>query len=275
MQDYGQILLDHLLRYALIATVDVLVMYLQQFWKTVKQVETLNNPFITPVNIKVIKIFMHRVGYQGVVDKGKKRNQSVRGISSPRKSLKVTIRKNKQSTTPIPPPGDDKERDEMAEETFLSLTLYKTALAAEAQENIAKVQEKLEEEEIERWIEPESQKKNPKVVVDDNVTKKKDDDVEKTNDATEEKDNDDHTDHTLVGTHTTGSMETKNEQMQTPIPIPNQSPRKQLSSDKTISEELTATVSPTSATTSKSKSKREFTSNKTKILPESIAGMCR
>ncbi|GJV37621.1 retrovirus-related pol polyprotein from transposon TNT 1-94 [Tanacetum coccineum] len=51
-----------------------------------------------------------------------------------------------QSITSIPPPGDDRERDEIAEATLLSLTLYKTALVAEAQENIAKVQEKLEED---------------------------------------------------------------------------------------------------------------------------------
>ncbi|GJY62982.1 hypothetical protein Tco_0464442 [Tanacetum coccineum] len=46
----------------------------------------------------------------------------------------------KQSTTPIPPPSDDRERDEITEATLLSLTLHKTALAAEAQENVAKVQ---------------------------------------------------------------------------------------------------------------------------------------
>ncbi|GKG55177.1 hypothetical protein Tco_0563164, partial [Tanacetum coccineum] len=59
---------------------------------------------------------------------GKKRKQSVGETSSPRKSFKVTIRQKNQSTTPIPPPGDDREMDEMAEETLLSLTLYKTAL---------------------------------------------------------------------------------------------------------------------------------------------------
>nr|GEX52294.1 hypothetical protein [Tanacetum cinerariifolium] len=136
-------------------------------------------------------------------------------------------------------------------------------------------------------IEPRSHKEHSKNVNDDEIEKekkddnkddKKDDDVEKTNKVVEEKDNDDHTDHTLVGSHATVSMETRNEQMQIPIPTPNRSPKKDLSYDNTISEELMATVSPTTATTSKhsskSKSKREFTSNKTKILPGSIAGMC-
>ncbi|GJY19746.1 hypothetical protein Tco_0391237 [Tanacetum coccineum] len=135
-------------------------------------------------------------------------------------------------------------------------------------------------------IEPESHKENLEVVDEDEVNDKVKQDVKKvmmleTNQMTaaKEKDNDDHIDHTLFGTHVTGSMETRNEQMQTPIPTPTRSPREDLSSDKTISEELMAKVSPTTATTSKdsskSKSKKVFTSNKTKILLESIAGMCR
>ncbi|GJR78700.1 hypothetical protein Tco_0149485 [Tanacetum coccineum] len=86
----GQILLDHPLSYALTATVDVPAVYLQQFWKIVRKVpdtedtiifkldnqeiiyiidmfhntlqlpvETLENPFVAPVNIEIIKSFMH------------------------------------------------------------------------------------------------------------------------------------------------------------------------------------------------------------------------
>nr|GEV84532.1 retrovirus-related Pol polyprotein from transposon TNT 1-94 [Tanacetum cinerariifolium] len=337
-------------------------------------VETPDNPFIAPVNIKVIEFFMQKVGYQGVVDKistfytkflaqpwhtmfkkknvityprftkliiadlmkkypsipkrldkdyhsikddislvsvysignvatadyteyetGKKRKQSAGETSSPRKSLKVTIRKKKQNTTSIPPPSDDRERDKIAKVTLLSLTLHKTALATEAQENVVKVQENLVEEEIEKIvkgeedeesyasefvdsmfndddsgtrIDPESHKENPEVVDDDDVTKniddkkdeyeEKDDNFEKTGDAAKKKDNDDHTDHTLVETHAMGSMETRNEQIQTLIPTQSRSPRKDLSSDKTISEELTTTISPTTATTSKCKSKKDL-----------------
>ncbi|GJV79151.1 hypothetical protein Tco_1515021, partial [Tanacetum coccineum] len=96
----GKILLDHPLRYALTATADVPVVYLQQFWWTVSKVpgpedtikfmlntqefiytvdmfqdilylpkETPENPFVAPVNIETIKAYMNRVGYQGVVDK--------------------------------------------------------------------------------------------------------------------------------------------------------------------------------------------------------------
>ncbi|GKE93823.1 hypothetical protein Tco_1574918, partial [Tanacetum coccineum] len=96
----GKILLDRLLSYALTATDDVPVVYLQQFWRIVSKVpdngdtikfmldtkeftytvdmfrvtlylpvETPENPFLAPVNIQTIKAFMNRVGYQGVVDK--------------------------------------------------------------------------------------------------------------------------------------------------------------------------------------------------------------
>nr|GEX70694.1 copia protein [Tanacetum cinerariifolium] len=176
----------------------------------------------------------------------------------------------------------------------------------EAQENIAKLQGKRDEEEIEKMVEGEedeelyvsefvdsmlnddvddfgtkialrSHKEKPEVVDDDDKDNKKDEndkkdnDIEKADDAAEKKDNDGQTDHTLVKTHEMGSMETKNEQMQTPILTPTRSRRNDLSSDKTISEELTANVPPTTATiskrSSKSKSKKGFTSNKTKILP--------
>ncbi|GKA29113.1 hypothetical protein Tco_0715358 [Tanacetum coccineum] len=177
-----------------------------------------------------------------------------------------------------------------------------------------KVQEKLAEEEIEKMvegekdeelyesefansilndndddsgtrIEPGSHKENPEVVDDDNVNKiekknddRKDETMEKTDDA-KEKDNDDHTDHSLIEPQETGSKEIRNEKTQTPIFTPIRSPRKDLSSDKTISEELTTTVSPTIATTSKDLStprrKKISISYKTKIPPGSIAGMCR
>ncbi|GJT34192.1 hypothetical protein Tco_0924611 [Tanacetum coccineum] len=122
---------------------------------------------------------------------GKKRKQSTREISSP---------------TSVPPPSDEKEIDEIAEATLLSLTLHKTVLADEAQE-------KLEEEEIEKMvkveedkesytsefvdsmfnnnddfgtrIKPESHTEDSKVVDDDEVNdkekqdEKKDDDAEK------------------------------------------------------------------------------------------------
>ncbi|GJW43484.1 hypothetical protein Tco_0072283 [Tanacetum coccineum] len=190
--------------------------------------------------------------------------------SSPKPSLKIRAKQMKPSTTPIPLPCDDKERNEIAKATLLSLTMHKTALAAKAQEKVAKVQEKLMEEDIEKMvddaeeelyasvfadsvfqdddddsgnrIEPRSHKENTKMVDDDddgeNENKKKDDDDKK--DDNEDDDNDDHTDHTLVKT-----------------------------------QELTDTVSPTPDTTSKDQRKTRRVSNKYKHLPGALHKMCR
>nr|GEW90884.1 reverse transcriptase domain-containing protein [Tanacetum cinerariifolium] len=77
----------------------------------------------------------------------------------------------------------------------------------------------------------------------------------------------------------TGSIEIRKEQKQIPTPSPTRSLRNVSSSDKTVSEELTSTVSPTPATTSKvsskTKCKKRFISYRSKTLPGSIAAMCR
>ncbi|GJR77517.1 hypothetical protein Tco_0089882 [Tanacetum coccineum] len=92
---------------------------------------------------------------------------------------------------------------------------------------------------------------------------------DKKDDDNDDDDNDDHTDRTLVKDQVTGSSETRKEKMQTP----NRSLRTDLFLDKTVSQELTATLSPTPNTTSQDHSKP--TSSKTKVLSGSIARMSR
>ncbi|GKA01599.1 hypothetical protein Tco_0674264 [Tanacetum coccineum] len=244
-------------------------------------------------------VFMNVVVPMNQSQPGKKRKQIDRESSSLRKSQKITIKKKKQSTTLIPPPSDDQERDEVAEATILSLTLHKTALAAEAQENIAKVQKKLDEEEIENMVEgnkdeesyaskfadsminddvadsgtrlePVSHKEHPGIINDDDdqiekekndeeiekekkyeaiKKEKKHDDDEKIDEVVMEKDYDDDVEKVDEGVKeksnvdvATGSMEFKKEKMQTPIPSPTKSLRKVSSSDKIVSEKLTAII---------------------------------
>ncbi|GJS99971.1 hypothetical protein Tco_0821141 [Tanacetum coccineum] len=222
---------------------------------------------------------------------GKKSKQSAEETSLSGKSLKVTIRQRKQSTTLIPPPSDDSERDEISKATLLKEEEMDKMVKGEDDEEsyASEFADSIfnDDDDFGTRIEPRSHKKNPEVIDDDDVTviekkgdkkvndEKKDDDVEKKDDGAEDKKNDDQTDQTLVRIHTSGSMETRTEKMKTPIPTPPRSPRKDLSSYKIISKELTSTVSPTNTTTSKPKSKRGFTSNKTKILPRSIAGINR
>nr|GEW77612.1 hypothetical protein [Tanacetum cinerariifolium] len=67
--------------------------------------------------------------------------------------------------------GDDIDRDEIAEATLISLALHKTTLVAEVQENVAKVQEKLDEEEIEKKVEGEEDEESyASVMTSNNVT---------------------------------------------------------------------------------------------------------
>ncbi|GKB36562.1 hypothetical protein Tco_0881504, partial [Tanacetum coccineum] len=149
--------------------------------------------------------------------KKQKRKQVAGETRSPKPSLKIRVKQMKPSTTPIPPPSDDRERDEIAEVTLLCLTMHKTTLAAKAQENVAKVQEKLMEEDIEKMVddvdeEPyasefansvflndeedfdtrlefRNHKENPETVDDD------DDDVEGKKDEKKDDDDDDNDDH--------------------------------------------------------------------------------
>ncbi|GKC26204.1 hypothetical protein Tco_1033498, partial [Tanacetum coccineum] len=244
----------------------------------------------------------------------KKRKQTA-GESS---SRRIIIEKKKQSTPSIPPPRDDRERDEMAEATILSLTLHKIALEAEAKENVAKVQEMLAQEEIDKLVdgeedeessissfadtvlndndddtrsklEPEIYKEHPEHVSDDAEKMKKDEEVEKekevveivkdtnVDDTSAQKNEEVVTEKDVVDM--SGSQEIRKEHKQTLIPSPIRSPRNDLSSDKTISEELAATVTPTTATSFKTPStttrqKKSF-SHRTINLPGSIDGMCR
>ncbi|GKE80682.1 hypothetical protein Tco_1550682 [Tanacetum coccineum] len=199
----------------------------------------------------------------------------------------------KPSTPSIPPPRDNRERDEMAEATILSLTLHKTALDAKAKENITKVQEMLAQEEIDKLVDgdddeesfasafvdtvlndpdddtgfkldPGSYKEHPEHVSNDDEKKKKDEEVETEKEVVEiiKETNVDDTSakkNKEVVTEKevfdmSGSQEIRKEQKQTPIPPPIRSPRNGLSSDKIISEELVDTVTPTTATSFKTPS---------------------
>ncbi|GKE28053.1 hypothetical protein Tco_1443437 [Tanacetum coccineum] len=138
----------------------------------------------------------------------RKGKQVARESSSPKPSLKLSIKQHKPTfTTPLPP-NDDQERDDIIEATQLSLALDKTAKLYR--------------------IEPESHKENPKK---NDVDKKKDD-------KKDDNDDDDNDDLALIRTRVTGSSEIRREKMQTPIPSPPRSPRTDLSSDKAINQEL-------------------------------------
>ncbi|GKF97822.1 hypothetical protein Tco_0293643, partial [Tanacetum coccineum] len=113
-------------------------------------------------------------------------------VISTQRIYRSTPKAHRTPTLTASPQGKKKkqsrERDAIAEATLLSLALHKTTLDAEAQENIAKVQEKLDGEEIEKIVEgeedEESYARTSEHITDDDddeeiEKEKKDEEVEK------------------------------------------------------------------------------------------------
>ncbi|GJX47550.1 retrovirus-related pol polyprotein from transposon TNT 1-94 [Tanacetum coccineum] len=273
-----QILLDHPLSYVLTATADVCVVYLQKFWKTVSKVpdtkdtikfkldrqeivytvdmfcdtlhlpmETLEKPFIAPETIWTTIYSNRNVLFRGMLISGALLTNAICDTDDYKEYETVFVKEEIEKMVE----GEGDEESHASE--FADFMLHD------------------DDDDSGNRLKPESHKENPEHVDDYDANEKEkkydmNNDDEKKDDV-EEKDNNDHTDHVLVKTQEMGSLENRTEKMQTPIPTPPRSPRKDLSLDKTILQELMETASPTTATTS--------TSRKSRILSESIVGMSR
>ncbi|GKG07434.1 hypothetical protein Tco_0330403, partial [Tanacetum coccineum] len=131
------------------------------------------------------------------------------GTRSPIPSLKIRVRQQKPISPTIPPPSDDRERYDITEATLLSLALHKTTKITEKQENVAAVEKKILEEDVDKIVEgkdeesyasefadsifldeedfgtrlePESHKENLEEVDDDDDDKKENKDDKKDDD---------------------------------------------------------------------------------------------
>ncbi|GJX83671.1 hypothetical protein Tco_0333152 [Tanacetum coccineum] len=219
-----------------------------------------------------------------------------------------TPRAPRTPTISASPQESKKRKDEVVEATILSLTLHKTALDTEAKENVAKVQEMLEQEEIDKLVdgdedeesyasafadsvinnddddtgsklEPRSHKEHPEHVFDYDEKKQNDEEVEKEKEVVEivkETNVEDTSAKKNIEVvmeeevvDMSGSQEIRKEQKQTPIPSPIRSPRNDLSSD------LADTVTPTTVTSSKTPSttthqKKSFTAKTRQKIKEVI-----
>ncbi|GJX48483.1 retrovirus-related pol polyprotein from transposon TNT 1-94 [Tanacetum coccineum] len=192
--------------------------------------------------------------YEMVFMKESKKRKQTAGESS---SRRVIIKKKKQSTPSIPPPGDDRERDEMAEATILKQEeIDKLVDGDEDEESYASAFADSvinNDDDTGSQLEPGSHKEHPEHVSDDDE-QKNDEEVEKekevveivketnVDDTSAKKNNEVVTEKEVVDM--SGSQEIRKEQKQTPIPSPIRSPRNDLSSDKTISDELADTITP-------------------------------
>nr|GEZ73394.1 hypothetical protein [Tanacetum cinerariifolium] len=217
-------------------------------------------------------------------EKRRKSKQIARESSTPKTSLKIRIKQKKSTPTTPLPPSDDRERDYIIEANQLSLAEAKTTKVYEEQHNVDAVEKRILEDDVDKLveaeeyfsgsefadtmilsdedfgvrIEPVSHKENPEEIVDDD--KKKDDD-------------DDHDDQSLIKTRRTGSSEIKTDQMQTPVPSPLRPNRTDLSSNKTVTKDLTVFDTPMSYVPSQDPTK--LTSSLRTHLQGVITRMCK
>ncbi|GJV99250.1 hypothetical protein Tco_1554502 [Tanacetum coccineum] len=266
------------------------------WWDFIHCVQQKKSVIQYPRFIKlIIADIMSKTPNHADVVQNNKGKQFDKETSLPKPSLKIHVKQQKLVSTTPPPSSDDQELDDIHEATLLRLALHKTAKIVEEQENVVVVEEQLLKEDVEKIvegkdeesyaseftdlvfldeedsgtrIEPGRHKENPKTNDDD------DDDMEKKDDKKDDNnDNDDHDDQTLIRTRRTGSLEVRTEKMQTPIPSPPRSSRKDLSLEKAIAKELMVFVSITPVTSTQDHSKPS--SNKRNILLGSIAQMAR
>ncbi|GKE24221.1 hypothetical protein Tco_1435733, partial [Tanacetum coccineum] len=197
--------------------------------------ETPKKPFIPPATLKFIQLFLKIVGYQGLVDK----------------IFHVVV--NKVNVDYASLLWWDFIHCVRQKKTVIQYPRFKKLIIAGIMSKFESIPLRLEEEyhALSKMIlrckgetigggysgtriEPGSHKENPKTINDDDDAKKDD-----KKDDEDHDDNDDHDDNALIRTRVTGSLEITTEKMQTPIPSPPRSYRKNLSSDKAIAEEVT------------------------------------
>nr|GEV65740.1 transposase, MuDR [Tanacetum cinerariifolium] len=170
------------------------------------------NPFVAPVNIEIIKSFMNRVGYQGVVDKTKINILQLFPVVVNRTNVDyVALLWDADSrcilTEEIYATDDFKEYEKMFVNVAIPMNHTQPVVSTQGMHRAT----------------PRAHR-TPTLTTAKKVDEKKDDEM--------------------------GSLEDRTEKMQTPIPT-TRSPKKTLSSDKNIDQELTDIVLILTATTSK------------------------
>nr|GEV22469.1 hypothetical protein [Tanacetum cinerariifolium] len=220
-----QILVDHALRHALTATTDVPAIYIQQLWRTVKQVPNGNENIRFMVDKKDI---IHNVDiFCATLELPVETPEQpfiVRKLSSPKPYLKIRIMYKKSTPTTPLPLSDNIKRDDIIEATQLSLAVAKNKVYEE-QQNVAAIMKGILEEDLEKLVKGEDESIGSdfaNIIIDDE--EKKDDDDDDKHDDAKDNDDDDDDDQPLIKTRRMGSLRIRTEKMQTPIPSPLDSP---------------------------------------------------
>ncbi|GKA65739.1 hypothetical protein Tco_0765446 [Tanacetum coccineum] len=220
-------------------------------------VETLDNPFVAPVNIETIEAFMKKKfpeipqrikeDYHSIKDDiplvsvYTTEDVRVRGMLNPDAFLTEEIRAT-----------DDFKKYETV---FMNVDVPMNEPQPITIRQQKVVEENKDDDDSEDRLEPGSHKNNPENV---------DDDDDKNDEKVDEEES-----------GKMGSLETRTEEMQTPIPTTLRSPRTILSLDKNITQELMETVPlPTTTTSNTPHSKRRI-SSKYDHLPGALRKICQ
>nr|GEU75819.1 putative mitochondrial protein [Tanacetum cinerariifolium] len=260
------------------------IMYTVDMFHDILQfpVETLENPFVARVNIEIIESFMHTVGYQCVVNKKKDVIQYPRftklisaDLMKKFPSIPMRLKEDYHSIkddillVSVYTTGNVTVGGMLILDTFLTKEIRATYEYNESTPRAhmtptlttASPQGKKRKQSAGEISSPQ---KSLKVTIKQNQVVKVDDDDDNKEEKKDEKKHDE-----------MGSLENRTEKMQTPIPITPRSSRINLSSDKDIDQELTNTVSLSTATTSKDPHKKRHISSKYSHLPGAFRRMCR
>nr|GEV67342.1 hypothetical protein [Tanacetum cinerariifolium] len=200
---------------------------------------------VAPVNKVIIESFMHTVGYHGVVDKDV--------IQYPRfiKHIIVDLMKKFQSI----PLRLEEDYHSIKDEIPLKQVVKGEKDVESYADKFVAFMIHDDVDDFRDRIEPESHKEHSKVVDDDDDNKEE---------KKDEKEGDE-----------MGSLETRTQKIQTPIPITHRSPSINVSLDNNIGQELMDTLSILTATTSKDPHKKKRISSKYRHLPGALRKMCR
>ncbi|GJZ69318.1 hypothetical protein Tco_0632868, partial [Tanacetum coccineum] len=263
----GLILLDHCLSHALTVTADVPVIDTLHL-----PVETPENPFVAPANIHTIEAFINRVSYQGVVDKVSA--FFMNNLAQPWQTMFKVF--NRCLTTRTSSHDQTNINILQLFHVVLNQTHvdYAALLWWDFMNNVFQKKEVIQYPCFIKLIVVDLMDKFsniPKRLEEDYHSIK--DDVPLVNNLEVVNDDDDK-EREKKGDEM-GSLEIRNEEMQTTISTPLSSPRKILSSNKKTFQELTNIVSNPTTSTSKHSQVKKRISSKYYHLPGALHMMCR
>ncbi|GJS31793.1 hypothetical protein Tco_0492413 [Tanacetum coccineum] len=248
--------------------------------KNGEQVETSNTPFVTLANIHTIEAFMNKVGYQAVVDKVSA--FFTKNLAQPWQIMFKLIIADLMIKFPNIPKRLEEDYHSIKDDVPLvsvsttrnvlvrGMLILDAFLTTKIPMNLRSTRRSPTVS-----ASPSETKKRKKITGESSSSRKSLKVTIKQKEIVDAKKNDVDSEDRAKKDDEMGSLEIRNEETQTTISTPIRSPRKSLSSDKNIFQEMTGTVSIPITTTSKHSQVKKRISKKYSHLPGTLRRMCR